>query len=157
MGKICDPPLFRGGQMLGIEYGRTCIQTVVSSPFGGNGTSRFLRRADLNLDSGVITRIEFGIFNNMSTFRIYGGGGIRVFDTGGGDYDATRFGGTFYAYSDIRFTPTNVNVIDTGGDPPPTNCRCTPDSCRVDCASAPDGFCCIDNSFTDRLLQIIKN
>jgi hypothetical protein len=35
--------------------------------------------------------------------------------------------------------------------------KCAPDSCRVDCAGAPDGFCCIDNSFTDRLLQIIKS
>jgi len=34
---------------------------------------------------------------------------------------------------------------------------CPPNSCRIDCASAPNGFCCIDNSFTDRLLQIIKN
>lgn len=37
------------------------------------------------------------------------------------------------------------------------NCQCTPDSCRVDCSTAPDGFCCIDHSLTDRLLQILKN
>jgi hypothetical protein len=36
-------------------------------------------------------------------------------------------------------------------------CGCSETSCRVDCASAPDGFCCIDNSLTDRLLQIIKS
>jgi hypothetical protein len=46
---------------------------------------------------------------------------------------------------------------DTGGDPPGTNCRCSEDSCRVNCAIAPDGFCCIDHSLTDRLLQVLQN
>ena len=33
---------------------------------------------------------------------------------------------------------------------------CTPDSCRVDCATAPDGFCCIDHAVTNRLLQTLQ-
>ena len=35
-------------------------------------------------------------------------------------------------------------------------CGCPPDSCRVDCATAPDGFCCIDHSLTNRLLQTLQ-
>ncbi len=34
---------------------------------------------------------------------------------------------------------------------------CSIDSCRIDCDTAPDGFCCIDHSFTDRLLQVLQN
>ena len=34
---------------------------------------------------------------------------------------------------------------------------CSDDSCRIDCASDPDGFCCIDHSLTDRLLQQLRN
>ena len=34
--------------------------------------------------------------------------------------------------------------------------KCTPDSCRVDCPSAPDGFCCIDHATTNRLLQTLQ-
>ena len=34
---------------------------------------------------------------------------------------------------------------------------CSQDSCRVDCAIAPDGFCCIDHLLTDRLLQVLAN
>lgn len=36
-------------------------------------------------------------------------------------------------------------------------CRCSDDSCRVDCVTSPDGFCCIDHSLTDRLLQVLQN
>ena len=32
---------------------------------------------------------------------------------------------------------------------------CSSDSCRVDCAGQPDGFCCIDHSVTNRMLQVI--
>jgi len=34
---------------------------------------------------------------------------------------------------------------------------CTSDSCRVDCAGQPDGFCCIDHSLSNRLLQVLAN
>jgi hypothetical protein len=29
--------------------------------------------------------------------------------------------------------------------------------CKIDCSTAPDGFCCIDHSLTDRLLQQLQN
>lgn len=38
-----------------------------------------------------------------------------------------------------------------------TNCRCSNDSCRIDCSTSPHGFCCIDHSVTNRLLQIFAN
>jgi hypothetical protein len=34
--------------------------------------------------------------------------------------------------------------------------KCTPDSCRVDCATALDGFCCIDHSLTNRLGEVLS-
>ena len=37
-----------------------------------------------------------------------------------------------------------------------TGLTCTPDYCRVDCAGAPDGFCCIDHAVTNRLLQTLQ-
>ena len=40
-----------------------------------------------------------------------------------------------------------------------SNCgtpSCSTDSCRVDCATAPDGFCCIDHAVTNRLLQTLQ-
>ena len=49
-------------------------------------------------------------------------------------------------------------TITKNSDIPDSGCTsCTPDSCRVDCSNAPDGFCCIDHSFTDRLLQVLQN
>lgn len=45
----------------------------------------------------------------------------------------------------------NADIADTG-------CiKCSTDSCRVDCATSPDGFCCIDHSLTDRLLQVLAS
>lgn len=34
---------------------------------------------------------------------------------------------------------------------------CDPDSCKVDCPNIEDGFCCINHSLTDRLLQVLQN
>lgn len=54
-------------------------------------------------------------------------------------------------------TIANVSIIknyDISGD----GCAaCSDDSCRVDCIGQPDGFCCIDHSLTDRLLQVLAN
>ncbi|WP_055074416.1 hypothetical protein [Pseudanabaena sp. 'Roaring Creek'] len=36
-----------------------------------------------------------------------------------------------------------------------TACGCSYDSCQVNCASDPDGFCCIEHSTTNRLLQVL--
>jgi hypothetical protein len=36
-------------------------------------------------------------------------------------------------------------------------CECPPDTCQVDCQSAPSGFCCIPHALTDRLLQVLQN
>jgi hypothetical protein len=33
--------------------------------------------------------------------------------------------------------------------------RCSSNSCRIDCISSPDGFCCIDHALTNTLLQVI--
>ena len=60
--------------------------------------------------------------------------------------------------------PLDIRCMDERGTPiqpttPPDgdrNCYCSPDSCRVDCATSPDGFCCIDHAVTDRLLQVLN-
>lgn len=36
-------------------------------------------------------------------------------------------------------------------------CSCSADSCRVECATSSDGFCCIKHSKTDQLLSILAN
>jgi len=33
--------------------------------------------------------------------------------------------------------------------------RCSINSCKIDCASSPDGFCCIQNLSINRLLQVM--
>ena len=166
MPKICDPPPFIGGQNPIIEYVFTFTQTCVSSGWGENhfsGTNtREVLRTDLgNWISGKIISIEQGVFNNFSIFKVTNDKGVSVIArTSGSDYQY-YFGGyggvyTIYSYSNIKFFPIN-NSIDTTGDPPSTNCICSADSCRVDCATSPNGFCCIDHSVTNRLLQVFES
>lgn len=63
-----------------------------------------------------------------------------------------------------RYTlPSYSGFVMDGWSSMPTlekrNCgfKCTEDSCRVDCATSPDGFCCIDHSVTNRLLQVFSS
>ena len=56
-----------------------------------------------------------------------------------------------YASDNIPNSLLNVEFVYWAGIT-----TCSTDSCRVDCAGAPDGFCCIDHAFSDRLLQKIR-
>ena len=162
MGKICDPPSFTGGQC------------AVSYKIRG-----YLRRNSIAFGNQT-----FGWFDNISECpvplsRLFSslninngfGGTAFVLNAGSGGRMAfyNRLGVEQFSAGDISgglISPMTFTLIsltrqdrklDNCGDPPSTNCRCSDDSCRVDCAAAPDGFCCIDNSFTDRLLQQLKN
>jgi len=139
VGKICDPPSFTGGQMTNQVY-RFDITAAnnlgVRSPNGWG------------LATGKI--ISITPFNDIPLT----GCGLIVVDSLG----STTYNGNCNFFRNWR--AVNIRLRsggqDTGGDPPP-NCRCTPDSCRVDCVGAPNGFCCIDHSFSDRLLQVLQN
>ena len=51
----------------------------------------------------------------------------------------------------------HITMVNKSFTPTGTRIECSYDSCRVDCASQPDGFCCIDHSKTDRLLQVLAS
>ena len=153
MGKICDPPSFTGGQ---------CF-TSYSLPF----------RATRIGQGTVFVLLAFDYIRNTTLFR----GPIQEigipYDNGfGWNFLVTTRDGTFEAQTRFASPSNNPNTNlsrwsqpvlqplngspNNCGDPPPTNCRCTPDSCRVDCATAPNGFCCIDHAVTNRLLQTLQ-
>ena len=64
----------------------------------------------------------------------------------------------------LNIYPLDIRCIDARGTPvqpvtpppSPRKCWCSNDSCKVDCATAPDGFCCIDHSLTNQLLQTLQ-
>lgn len=153
MPKICDPPPFYGGQTANIPY-------IVRVQYTRNG--------DIYLDESVVLLgkihglsevLTLAPNNNPNRTRI----GISILydpvDANNGAYGVAVF--NYFNYETIintLFTVTRVDGIDeTGNDPPQTNCRCSDDSCRVDCANSRDGFCCIDHSVTNRLLQQLQN
>lgn len=148
MGKICDPQFFTGGQSPAIYY-----RASAKSTYGQNaGDGPSLRR------NGVFSLLGPVSISVSSEKWNYGRGGTCHFIDFNGDKQlaACVYNDGFFNWDDIKVIRADGQA-DTGGNPPPTNCRCSQDSCRVDCAGAADGFCCIDNSFTDRLLQLIKN
>lgn len=159
MGKICDPPSFTGGQSAGVIYKiaiswyRTSWQQEVFAVFGGeNGSGAPSPPADSTIRNAGIS--VFGAISGISN-RVYLGGDIWRVTIGGAtvQFYVVDKGSDFRIYKILRAD----GQPDIGGDPPPTNCRCTPDSCRVDCAGAPDGFCCIDHALTNRLLLTLQN
>ena len=126
-------PPFTGGQSIGIEYYVKFTQTTVSSPYGGNGNSRIVDRSDLNTFIGKITGIESGVFNNMSIFRVFHGNNqVSVVNTGGGDYNASSFGGTIYSYSNIEFLRKDGQPDVGGNVPNPNPAILNPDGGAVD-------------------------
>lgn len=159
MGKICDPPPFRGGQCVGKVY---AIEYKITFE---NGQVRYHNDESPSLVSlpsncASYTNRVGPITGNISV--IWNPSGFGGFNQGKIYLDGVY--STYFFPLDGKNTASVVlnkvtpcSGVDNCGDLPSTNCRCSDDSCRVDCASAPDGFCCIDNSLTDRLLQLIKN
>lgn len=137
MGKICDK-------------GYT---VTASGLFAGGGTTvnRFPVTEIINTNLPppfTAVPVPSGIFRDgLQAFGVYIASGNTKITTigcfGVGDANACGYWGS--QQFSVSWVENNIN------------CRCTSDSCRVDCANAPDGFCCIDHSFTDRLLQIIRN
>lgn len=155
MGKICDPPPFRGGQTAGVEY-------FVGYSIKGDGSvyNDILGRGNWNNGIDSYYQGTVGSYNApivIGPISSFTGvlGGFQLVSGSGTAFIPFRFGET-PALLEIKIGRVDAQ-LDLGGDPPPKNCRCTDDSCRVDCSSAPDGFCCIDHSLTNRLLQIIQN
>lgn len=109
-------PPFLGGQCAGTTYNFTYTRTVVSSPFGGEGTSVDETRTDLgNTVIGPIRGIEYGIYEGYSNFRILHSGGILVAKSGGGKYPAnSAYGPTSYSFSNIVFTPESGQPNNCG-------------------------------------------
>lgn len=139
MGKICDPPPFTGGQSEGVVY------DVMVSWESYPTWARIAPYRDVTV-IGPVYAIE--PFENEDSAN-----GVRIRSSGGVNRIA---GNVNYSRNYQAYLIRADGQPDTGGDPPSANCRCSDDSCRVDCAGAPDGFCCIDHSFTDALLQRIK-
>ena len=147
MGKICDPPPFTGGQCR-IRY------TVLYDITNSDGITERMTRGDLSSLSGRFTHISYddtNPTNNQAALHNDLGQSIGLFRS----FSINNWGKRV-SWSNFEFIPPD-GFIDNCGDPPPINCRCSEDSCRVDCATAPDGFCCIDHSLTNRLLQVLQN
>lgn len=143
MGKICDPPPFKGGQLVGVAY--SPVWQSSSNPTDIRAAGGF---------TGAISGIEVFLDPNPP----YAGWLARAFTSSGIQVTGTSHSIFSSADKPILFDLRRSDgQPDTGGDPPSANCRCSEDSCRVDCASAPNGFCCIDHAFTDRLLQVLQN
>ena len=162
MGKICDPPSFTGGQCVGVKYKLLFKATVIYSTVYyvsvGSIHYQFARGVGAQLDGfpGELTSIGTPYKNglvwrfdvNSSTYGAF---------TATTDFNASNFyAGIIYSQPVLVSVSRPDGQIDNCGDPPPTNCRCSEDSCRVDCAGAPDGFCCIDHAVTNRLLQTLQ-
>ena len=157
MGKICDPPPFSGGQC------RSRYQlsfTVQNSVFGSGTESGYTTQWGAISNFRIIKKpnglvdVAFDSFSLGAiplipiTERVTVSGLKGIWDLGGGRETTIKIANIVL----VR----ESGLPDDCGDPPPINCRCTPDSCRVDCVSAPDGFCCIDHSLTNRLLQTLQ-
>lgn len=160
MGKICDPPPFTGGQCVGEQYyvELKCYYTDGSIRYAvDENVSQTVNTRWSYLDAvapiniNVIVEYQYSWYG-VSNSLIYFNGVYRTYI-----FPKSIFPNIPCYRAEIYRVQRKDGQLDDCGDPPSTNCRCSDDSCRVDCATAPDGFCCIDNSFTDRLLQIIKN
>ncbi len=158
MGKICDPPPFTGGQCQAISYQVYIRQTtlinnsVYNNVFTLTGSiGAAFDEFDIRLDPQSnqmrgYTRQGFLFDSGQSLFLWREG-----FGTG---QDPVRTRTKPYAFK-ITAVFRVDRQADNCGDLPSSNCRCSDDSCRVDCAAAPDGFCCVDHSVTNRLLQVL--
>ena len=171
MPKICDPPTFIGGQMLNVGYsivfrrsGGGANRFIASASNGGQGGAWLTQAQALANVSGAGFR---GLIRGILAITIISGD--PNFTVGIGNNEITNValpansGFVFGGISNEPYTYTFVGAFrrdglaDTGGDPPPTNCRCSQDSCRIECVGSTDGFCCIDHSLSNRLLQVLAN
>ena len=159
MGKICDPPTFSGGQCNGILY-NVFVESLLRSQ---DSQDRFAgtNYGDISGGGGVkgyMAPISYGyeVSADRKTINIwvqekrYRDSIVQSVNGVGG---APLSLDSFWRITKVE---RQDKLPDTCGNLP-SNCRCSNDSCRVDCSSAPDGFCCIDHSLTDRLLQVLQN
>lgn len=161
MGKICDPPLFTGGQCSNISYrirGRSRqifkdtiylyfeFRSFIDSDFDYSYTGPILN---------VYIELATGRFNipEPTGYWIWIQTNEGLYRRDVGVYNPIITDAYFLSLEVVRLD----GQPDNCGNPLGTNCRCSDDSCRVDCESSPDGFCCIDHSLTDRLLQVLES
>lgn len=151
MPKICDPPPFTGGQLPNINYWVTfeIYTDIYGYPF------RYLSTNTLQLQGKIL-----GGGHRRRDAPPYMYDAILIFtDVHPTGYSFTELGWWYRADLRTEVIITNISRVDGQADspinPPSTNCYCSNDSCRVDCASSPNGFCCIDHSVTNRLLQVL--
>lgn len=133
MGKICEEQPIQSGASIDVLYN---VSIVYERYFGA---------------SGFVTQVNtFGYLGNITYTR--NDGAVQIYSKG---ILVNAFG-----VERRGFIFTRVDIVRADGMPelpPPPICRCSEDSCRVDCPNAPDGFCCIDHSLTNRLLQVINS
>jgi|GEM_PF-2593606 len=165
MPKICDPPSFNGGQSAGIAY-----RVLLDVRLANNPPRRIFYSVDgTGAGQGVVIAADNPPPVNLWQGRPINGPIVSPTFTIVGTVYRIFIGSVWVAQ---RSALAQFSVIisvaiagivrvdglpDTGGNPPPTNCRCSSDSCRVNCAGAPDGFCCVDHTFTNQLLQVLQN
>jgi len=159
MGKICDPPPFNGGQSAGVYYRVTYKETNLRLGSVVQRTDTLLGAIGAPFD---IFEVKLDPVTNQMRGYTYSG---FTYNSGTQTFIWRQDFGTGQDPVLTRIKPYEFTVIsvvradgqtDTGGDLPTRNCKCSDDSCRVDCATAPDGFCCIDHAVTNRLLQTLQ-
>jgi hypothetical protein len=167
MGKICDPPSFTGGQcatQYELIWEATCVRPSGQTGTPPIGTNSRYKSYDMTYGKWYFP----GPITSISPAYEYDDNGYGnwnwVFDISCANGAITR-GSTIFA------TPENSNrnknlwsqprLISVLGSPnncgdPPGGCRCSDDSCRVDCSTAPDGFCCIDHKIANAIASLLS-
>lgn len=167
MPKICDPPQFTGGQCQGVFYNVLWRLTTREVSFGFvNGKFGAFPNGLENVSTGTtnfrgqLIRVSPPIQLISNTVRpdpndpYYGSFEGTILR---GNGQVTQFARYFEsAKLEILSVTREDGLPDNCGDTPSLNCRCSPDSCRIDCEGEPDGFCCIDHAFTDSLIDILE-
>lgn len=155
MPKICDPPPFKGGQSMGVRY-KVSYRYLILNDNGSVYIAYVISPSSPLSIWGKISAIRVRLASNGAPRGVE----IIGYDSVGSPFTAFNFGVSWGAGQKYRLESILVvrhdGLNDTGGDPPQTNCRCSDDSCRVDCASESHGFCCIDHSFTNALLNLLQ-
>ena len=156
MPKICDPPNFEGGQCP-VRYTIACRVRQFENGSLINTANFF--HSNSNIYFGAISSISPAVKaagDSVNGFKVacrdsLGNPIIREIPSGFSTYT-----GLLVVVVDNISVQRTDGLVDDCGSPQGDNCRCSDDSCRVDCAGLPDGFCCIDHSLTDRLLDVLQ-
>ena len=153
MPKICDPPTYPTGQCLGLYIWG--VQTIIYSEDGSIISNKTDGENSYG-DYGKILGYKVRRYNTSGSYTRF----QTIVDTSHGQYimgDGVALTTSTVTIARLINLRLYSGAPDRCGDPINGECRCSADSCRVNCANAADGFCCIDHSITDRLLQVLAS